>query len=73
MSKARNAVTWGRFQAVLHGEKYTATKRGFRMRDGRMHTYEQQKVGLSAYYDKRYVLRNGIHTEPLEYHIGAPG
>ena len=33
-----------------------ATNRGFRMRDGQMVTYEQQKLGLSAYYDKRWVL-----------------
>ena len=42
--------------------------RGFRMRDGAMYTYEQRKLGLSAYYDKRWVLPDGIHTEPLEYH-----
>ena len=41
---------------------------GFRMRDGSMYTYEQRKLGLSAYYDKRWVLPDGIHTEPLEYH-----
>ena len=39
--------------------------RGFRMRDGSMYTYEQRKLGLSAYYDKRWVLPDGIHTEPL--------
>ena len=31
-------------------------------------TYEQQKLGLSAYYDKRWVLEDGIHTEPIEFH-----
>ena len=34
--------------------------------DGSMYTYEQRKLGLSAYYDKRWVLPDGIHTEPLE-------
>ena len=72
MSKAQNAVTWGRFQATLHGKKDKATNRGFRMRDEQMMTYEQQKLGLSAYYDKRYVLLDGIHTEPIEYHL-PPG
>ena len=33
------------------------------MRDGQMVTYEQQKLGLSAYYDKRWVLEDGIHTD----------
>lgn len=45
-----------------------ATNRGFRMRDGRMMTYEQHKLGLSAYYDKRYVLADQIHNEPIEHH-----
>ena len=30
------------------------------MRDGQIVTYEQQKLGLSAYYDKRWVLEDGI-------------
>ena len=30
-------------------------------------TYEQSKLGLSAYYDKRYVLADGIHTKPLDF------
>ena len=30
-------------------------------------TYEQNKLGLSAYYDKRYVVADGIHTRPLEF------
>ena len=33
------------------------------MRDGQMVTYEQQKLGLSAYYDKRWVLEDGIFTQ----------
>ena len=39
------------------------------MHDGVMTTYTQAKLGLSAYYDKRHVLEDGIHTEPLEYHM----
>ena len=39
---------------------------GFRVYDQGMVTYEQVKLGLSAYYDKRYVLPDGIHTRPLE-------
>ena len=30
-------------------------------------TYEQHKLGLSAYYDKRWVLADGIHIEPNEF------
>ena len=32
-----------------------------------MITYSQEKLGLSAYYDKRRVLLDGIHTVPIEY------
>jgi len=39
------------------------------MNNGRIVTYERQKLGLSAYYDKRWVLEEGIHTEPIECHV----
>jgi len=69
VSKMQNELTWGRFKKALEGSRDMATNRGFRMRDGKMVTYEQDKLGLSAYYDKRWVLPDGIHTEPIEYHI----
>ena len=69
MSKRQNEINWHRFKSALDGNKDMATNRGFRMRDGNMVTYEQEKLGLSAYYDKRWVLPDGIHTEPIEYHI----
>ena len=42
---------------------------GFRVYDQGIVAYEQNKLGLlglSAYYDKRYVLADGIHTRPLD-------
>ena len=69
MSKKQNEITWQRFKTALEGSKDMATNRGFRMRDGNIVTYEQQKLVLSAYYDKRWVLPDGIHTEPIEFHI----
>ena len=33
--------------------------------DQGMVTYEQNKLGLSVCYDKRYVLADGIYTRPL--------
>ena len=69
MSKKQNEINWQRFKAALGGSKDMATNRGFRMRDRNMVTYEQEKLGLSAYYDKRWVLPDGIHTEPIEYHV----
>ena len=69
MSKKQNNINWHRFKTALEGSKDMATNRGFRMRDGNIVTYEQEKLGLSAYYDKRWVLSDGLHTEPIEYHI----
>ena len=69
MSKKQNEITWQRFKSALDGSKDMATNRGFRMRDGRMVTYEQQKLGLSSHYDKRWVVSDGIDTEPIEFHI----
>jgi len=49
---------------ALKGNIDRAVNRGFRLRNGQMTTYSQEKLGLSAYYDKR---RDGIHTVPIEY------
>jgi hypothetical protein len=79
MSNKYNGITWRRFKEALAysiaPETITAESidkaenRGFRMRNGQMHTYHQDKLGLSAYYDKRHVLPDGIHTEPIEYKL----
>ena len=45
MSKKQNEIRWGRYLAALHGSQDMATNRGFRMRDGKMMTYEQTKKG----------------------------
>ena len=67
--KDHNNLLWRRYEMALEGYKDMATNRGFRMKDGVMYTYEQHKLGLSAYYDKRWVLKDGIHTEPTEFHL----
>jgi len=69
MSKRHKEITWKRFKEALNGGKDMAINRVFKMWNGRMVTYEQKKLGLSAYYDKRWVLEDGIHTEPIEYHL----
>ena len=68
VNKRQNEMRAERFERALAGDRDMATNRGFRMHNGAMYTYEQRKLGLSAYYDKRWVLPDGIHTEPLEYH-----
>ena len=68
VNKKQNELRWERYERALEGYKDTATNRGFRMHQGGMYTYEQRKLGLSAYYDKRWVLENGINREPIEFH-----
>ena len=68
VNKRQNEMRLERFERALARDRDVVVNRGFRMRDGSMYTYEQRKLGLSAYYDKRWVLPDGIHTEPLEYH-----
>ena len=69
MSKKQNEITWQRFKAALNGCIDRPENRGFRMVDKQMVTYEQHKLDLSAYYDKRWVLPDGIYTEPIEFHM----
>lgn len=40
-----------------------------RMVKGQMATIEQQKLRLSSYYDKHWVLPDWIHTELCEFHM----
>ena len=65
MSKTQNDLNWKRYMNVLQGSLDKALNTGFRIHNQGVVTYEQNKLGLSAYYDKRYVLEYGIHTRPL--------
>ena len=66
MSKQQNDLNWRRYMNGLQGSLDKAKNTGFRIHDQGVVTYEQNKLGLSAYYDKRYVLDDGIHTRPLK-------
>ena len=80
VSKKHNDLHFPRYKDVL--DVFLKTRRdteleekdidkaknvGFRVYDQGVVTYEQNKLGLSAYYDKRYVLADGIHTRPLDF------
>ena len=43
----------------------SSTNRGFKTMNHQILTYEQTKRGLSYFYPKRIVDRDGIHTKPL--------
>ena len=62
--KRQNNITWQRFKVALNSGVDIAANRGCWMA-----TYEQQKVGLSTYYDKCWLLPDGIHTKPIEFHM----
>ena len=58
-----------RIDSELEGKDIDKAKNvGFRVYDQGIMTYEQNKLGLSAYYDTRYVLADGIHTKPLGFY-----
>ena len=56
-----------RIDSELEGKDIDKAKNvGFRVYDRSIVTYEQNKLGLSAYYDKLYVLTDGIPSKPLD-------
>ena len=65
VSRRQNEMNWERYRKVLFGSLDKARNIGFRNRDNHIVTYEQSKLGLSAYYDKRIVHEDGIHTSCL--------
>ena len=73
ISKKQNDMCFKRYKDVLDifqnmsGEVDKTINKGFRVHEQDMVTYEQNKLGLSAYYDKRFVLPDGIHTRPLGF------
>ena len=58
-------MTWKRYMQAFQGYLDKAKNTGFRIHEQGVVTYEQNKLVLSAYYDKRYVLEDGIHTRQL--------
>ena len=43
--------------------------RGFKSINHKTYTYESNKISLSCYDDKRYILSDGINTLPLDIKI----
>jgi hypothetical protein len=55
------------YRDVLHDvESGSGINMGFRLHDGKICTYNQEKQAFSYFYCKRKVLADGIHTEPLD-------
>ena len=62
VSRRQNKMSWERYKNALFGALDKVTNIGFRKKENHIVTYEQTKLGLSAYYDKRVVHEDGIHT-----------
>ena len=65
VSRRQNKMSWERYKNALFGALDKVTNVGFRKKEHHIVTYEQTKLGLSAYYDKRIVHEDGIHTSCL--------
>ena len=65
VSRKQNEMNWERYKNALFGSIDKVTNIGFRKKENHIVTYEQSKLGLSAYYDKRIVHEDGIHTSYL--------
>ena len=65
VNKKQNEMDWQHYWEALLGSIDIATNTGFRVWEQGVATYTQWKLGLSAYYDKRIVEEDGIHTRPL--------
>ena len=65
VSRRQNEMNWERYKNALFRSIDKVTNIGFRKKENHIVTYEQSKLGLSAYYDKRIVHEDGIHTSCL--------
>ena len=65
VSRRQNKMSWERYKNALFGALDKVTNIGFRKKENHIVTYEQTKLGLLAYYDKRVVHEDGIHTSCL--------
>ena len=65
VSRRQNKMSWERYKNALFGALDKVTNIGFRRKENHIVTYEQTKLGLSAYYDKSIVHEDGIHTSYL--------
>ena len=65
VNRRQNKMSWERYRNALFGALDKVTNIGFRKKEHHIVTYEQKKMGLSAYYDKKVVHEDGIHTSCL--------
>ena len=69
VNKRQNEMRATRFERALEGSKDMATNRGFRMHNGAMYTYEQRKLGLSAYYEQTRASAHRAGSTPRAFPV----
>ena len=65
ISKQQNDLNWKQYMSVLQGCLDKAQNIGLRIHDHGVLTYSQNKLGLSAYYEKRFYLMGFTHDPCL--------
>ena len=60
-------MTWKSYMQAIQEYLDKAKNLGFRGYDQVITTYQQSNLRSSDYYDKRYMLTDGVHTMPLEF------
>ena len=63
----QNSLTFDQYRNVLENNKpLLVENRIFCTKEHQIFSCIQKKKGLSNFYPKRRVLRDGVHTEPLD-------
>lgn len=66
INKQTNDLTMEQFRSVLETRQTVAgTNYGFRLRQGHLFQYQQERAGLTYFYPKRIVQEDGMTTMPL--------
>jgi G:T-mismatch repair DNA endonuclease (very short patch repair protein) len=66
LNKTQNKMTKEKFLNVLKSKTAgSGTNRGFRVMNNSIYTYTQQRSALSYFYTKRWVMDDGVSTQPL--------
>lgn len=67
LQRSTNPLTLAEYRNVLDtGRGWTGTNHGFRLKNGQLVYYSQQRQALTYFYCKRIVHSDGVTTSPLK-------
>lgn len=64
-SRNQDRIVMDSYKNALCGNIIKVNNAGFRLKNGRMNTYNQTKNGLTPYYTKRRVRADGVTCDPI--------